>query len=43
MKLLNELLQWLGIKKEPTFIQKVDQWQTEMYNYKVAQELATHK
>lgn len=25
-------------KKEPTFLEKVDKWQTEMYLYKLEQE-----
>lgn len=43
MNLLNTFLLRLGIIKKPTFIEKVDKWQTEMYNYKVEQELATHR
>ena len=33
----------LNHKKEPTFIQKVDQWQTEMYLYKLGQERKANK
>lgn len=36
--MLQKILKLLKHKKEPTFIQKVDQWQTEMYLYKLAQE-----
>lgn len=38
-KILNFLLRR---KKEPTFFQKVDKWQTEMYNYKLEQERKLH-
>ena len=37
------LISLFKAKKEPTFIQKVDQWQTEMYNYKSEQERNAHK
>lgn len=32
------LLDLLKRKKEPTFLEKVDKWQTEMYLYKLQQE-----
>lgn len=36
--MLQKILKVLTFKKEPTFLQKVDKWQTEMYLYKLEQE-----
>ncbi len=36
--MLQKILKILKLKKEPTFMEKVDQWQTEMYLYKLEQE-----
>ena len=40
--MIKKLLDLFKSKKEPTFIQKVDKWQTEMYLYKLEQERKTH-
>ena len=36
--MLQKILNLLKSKKEPTFLEKVDRWQTEMYLYKLEQE-----
>lgn len=36
--MLLKILELLKPKKEPTFMEKVDKWQTEMYLYKLEQE-----
>ena len=40
--MLLKILELLKSKKEPTFIEKVDKWQTEMYLYKLEQERKEH-
>lgn len=40
--MLQKILKLLKPKKEPTFMEKVDQWQTEMYLYKLEQERKEH-
>ena len=36
--MLLKILEFTKAKKEPTFMEKVDKWQTEMYLYKLEQE-----
>lgn len=36
--MLKIILKIFKRKKEPTFLEKVDKWQTEMYLYKLEQE-----
>jgi hypothetical protein len=36
--MLKKIFTVFKIKKEPTFLEKVDKWQTEMYLYKLEQE-----
>ena len=40
--MLQTIAKLLKNKKKPTFIKKVDKWQTEMYLYKLQQERNLH-